>query len=386
LPGAQLALEGTIHIDGGGEIAVGGGAQPATLVVNGNVTLETDGELNTSIALSGGHIISAGPAGSLENVNALIVGYGEIGGGGSLKLINDASGVVNANVAKAALVLEPALTVSNAGILEATGGGILDVRASVSNSGAIQAAANSTVLLSGTVENSTSGIIAAGTGVDPAPSVGDGGDAAVVAATNALIASLEGLPPPPDSSAGSGITVTVPIGGGDELTSFVNLDNATIIGGTLKTGFSGVVVGEINNTYLSSISSGVIQTVTNPDGSASTSVLDGVTNEGFVLVNVNTTLELRHTITNDGEIVIGAGNGNAHLVIDGTVKLSGDGTGVIWLSSPTSASLSGSPGADNVLENVNNLIIGSGHIGGNLTLINDAKGFIVANDNRVRRP
>jgi FecR protein len=376
LPGAQLELEGIIHVDAGGEIAVGGGAEPASLVINGNVTLETDGEFNTSIALSGGQIVGTGSAGNLENVNGVIVGYGQIGGGAPLKLVNDASGIVDADVANLALVLEPTLTVSNAGILEATDGGILDLLGGGSNSGAIQAEANSTVLISGSVENS-GGIIAAGIGVAAAPSAGDGGDAAVFAATNALIASLEDLPPPPNSSDDSG-SLDQTGDGGEELTSFVNLDNATIVGGTLETGINGFSLGKVNNTQLSFISSGVIQTVTNPDGSASTSILDGVHNEGFVLVNVGTTLELRDTITNDGEIVVGAGDGHANLVIDGSVTLTGDGTGVIWLSSPTASSLSGAADGDNALENVNNLIFGAGQIDGNLTLTNDTKGAIEA--------
>jgi hypothetical protein len=86
--------------------------------------------------------------------------------------------------------------------------------------------------------------------------------------------------------------------------ALVQLAGATIIGGTLQTS-----------------NSGLIETITN-NGAATTTVFDGVTNEGYVLVNDNTSLVLRDTIHNGGTISL-ALSGQSDLKIDGTVTLLG---------------------------------------------------------------
>ena len=86
--------------------------------------------------------------------------------------------------------------------------------------------------------------------------------------------------------------------------ALVELAGANIIGGTLQTS-----------------NSGIIETITN-SGAATTTVFDGVTNEGYVLVNDNTSLVLRDTIHNGGTISL-ALSGQSDLKIDGTVTLLG---------------------------------------------------------------
>jgi hypothetical protein len=71
-------------------------------------------------------ITGTGPSDVLTNVDNTISGSGQIGtGDGNLTLVNEAHGVVNADVAGAALVLDTGHAIVNAGLLEATNGGVL---------------------------------------------------------------------------------------------------------------------------------------------------------------------------------------------------------------------------------------------------------------------
>jgi hypothetical protein len=338
---SSLALATPFNIENNGRIELASTGHKAILYFNQPFPILAG---NGTIFLKGGpgaQDIIAGLAGdgfstvNLDNQGNTIAGAGQIGqNDGALTFTSDigsngAIGTINADLTGQTLTVETGALFTNNALMESTNGGILDVVDSVHNRGTIEADFFSTAVLQNQVQN-THGLIAAG---------------------------LTGPVPPVPSDEG-------------ELNSFVNLDNATIIGGTLETGFSPpipVFPGVNANFSRPSASSGVIETVTNPDGSASTSVLDGVTSDAFVLVNEFTTLVLRGTIANTGEILVHEG---ANLAIDGSVVLTGDGTGVILLSASTLTSLTGVPGTDAVLENVNNVIFGTGQISG-LTLIND---------------
>jgi hypothetical protein len=139
--GAQLELKGTIHIDGAnGEIDVagpqGGATGPANLLIAGTVTLDTDGA-NThsaSISLDGNAQIVAGVGGgTLDNVNTMIAGAGEIGG--NLTLDNEQNGFIAA-LGPTPLILDTGNNIiTNAGTLLATEGGELSVRSVVNDAG-----------------------------------------------------------------------------------------------------------------------------------------------------------------------------------------------------------------------------------------------------------
>ena len=151
--GAQLKLEGTLHIDGAnGEIDVGGpstggGTTPLTnLVIGGLVTIDTDGRNTTGAQISLDsdpsttvQIIAAPGGGTLDNVNAMIAGGGNIGdGNAAFTLVNESSGIINA-VGSVQLVVDTGnTTITNQGTLEANdngGTGGLSVRSVVDNSG-----------------------------------------------------------------------------------------------------------------------------------------------------------------------------------------------------------------------------------------------------------
>jgi hypothetical protein len=140
----------------------------------------------------------------------------------------------------------------------------------------------------------------------------------------------------------------------------VNLFDSTIVGGTLETQRGGV-----------------IETVTGPEGHHSTSTFEDLTNEGYVLVQSNTTLALKGTIHNDGTIVVDPESGRgADLQIDGKVFL--DGSGTVELDGRHDK-ITGGPDGGTLVNS--STIDGFGQIGAcddDLTLHNKASGTIDA--------
>ena len=140
----------------------------------------------------------------------------------------------------------------------------------------------------------------------------------------------------------------------------VNLFDSTIVGGTLETDHGGV-----------------IETVTGPEGHHSTSTFEDLTNEGYVLVQSNTTLALKGTIHNDGTIVVDPESGRgADLQIDGRVFL--DGSGTVELDGRHDK-ITGGPDGGTLINH--STIDGFGQIGAcddDLTLHNKADGTVDA--------
>jgi hypothetical protein len=142
--GAVLPLGGTI--DNTGTIALNSTGDHTELqIIGSGITLEGGGQ----VTLSGDAIIDgSGSTSTLTNVDNTISGAGQIGSGdGSLSLVNEAHGTIDANIAGASLVLDTGTTIDNAGVLEAANGGTLLVADAVSNSGAGHA-----VVAGGTLE------------------------------------------------------------------------------------------------------------------------------------------------------------------------------------------------------------------------------------------
>jgi hypothetical protein len=140
--------------------------------------------------------------------------------------------------------------------------------------------------------------------------------------------------------------------------SVVELLDDVIVGGTLRTS-----------------NFGTIETITN-NGGASTTVFDGVANQGYVLVNDETTLLLRDTIDNTGGKIALALSGSSNLQIDGTVTLK---NGQVELNTSGDEITALTAGAK--LENSAN-IHGQGKIGtgdGTLTFDNLLGGVVNAN-------
>jgi hypothetical protein len=126
--GADLRLSAAT-LTSGGEIEVRGGAMAAVLTVNGANTLLGAGTVNLNAS---GDIAASVSGGSLINLAEDIAGGGVIKG--KLSLVNDSGGTIDANVGR--MTLETSDTVTNDGLIEATGTGLLLVSdATINGSG-----------------------------------------------------------------------------------------------------------------------------------------------------------------------------------------------------------------------------------------------------------
>jgi hypothetical protein len=125
--GAMLPLGGTV--DNSGTIALGSIGDITDLQIIGDgVTLQGGGQVILSDS-SENMIVGANADATLTNVDNTIAGAGQIGtGDGSLTLVNEAAGTIDANIAGGTLTLDTGNTIVNAGLLEATNGGTLDVQ------------------------------------------------------------------------------------------------------------------------------------------------------------------------------------------------------------------------------------------------------------------
>ena len=131
--GAALPLSGTI--DNIGTIALDStGDQTVLQIVGDGLTLDGGGQVTMS---GDATIVGTGPSDVLTNVDNTISGSGQIGmGDGNLTLVNEAHGVINADVSCAALILDTGHAIVNAGLLEASNGGLLKVDDAVSGGAA----------------------------------------------------------------------------------------------------------------------------------------------------------------------------------------------------------------------------------------------------------
>jgi hypothetical protein len=134
----------------------------------------------------------------------------------------------------------------------------------------------------------------------------------------------------------------------------VTLNGATILGGLLA-------------------SSGGASVQTN-----GTATIDGVTSSGTLFVGNHDTLGLVGTITNAGTIELQAGNYATGLGIQTSVTLDGGGTVLLSNATGTANLIYGT----GTLDNLDNIIIGSGVIEGSLTLTN-AGTIAAANGNAL---
>ena len=106
---------------------------------------------------------------TLSNGSNLIEGAGQLGNG-QLTFVNGTSGVVNANQSNALVLNTGTIAVSNAGVLEATAGAVLDIASSVTDTttGRITGAGgtvelqNGAIVRGGTLATSAGGAIAVG--------------------------------------------------------------------------------------------------------------------------------------------------------------------------------------------------------------------------------
>jgi PEP-CTERM motif len=149
--GTQLTLAGTQIINDGQIVLNGGGGANSFLILDNSVTLSGGGTLTLTVAGGGGStFVEQGVGGVTLTNQSTIQGVGVIGNGG-LALSN--SGTINANVSGQALLLNGSGGITNTGLLEATGGGFLQLQSAVNNAGGNITANGGTVqLISATIQ------------------------------------------------------------------------------------------------------------------------------------------------------------------------------------------------------------------------------------------
>ena len=123
----NVTISGTFQIDSTATLALHGNT-----VIEGAVTLQGSGAVTLG---SGDQITGASGGGNTLNNDTTLSGQGQIGTGDLLlTLDNDAAGVIDAT--GGTLILNTGTTIDNAGLLEATASGILDVKdKEINNSG-----------------------------------------------------------------------------------------------------------------------------------------------------------------------------------------------------------------------------------------------------------
>jgi hypothetical protein len=132
--GAVLPLSGIV--DNSGVIALNStGDLTEIVIVGAGATLEGGGQ----IVLSGDSaIVGSGSSTILTNVDNTISGIGQIGMDiGNLSLVNEAAGIINADIANGVLTIDTGNTIINNGMLEASNGGTLHVQDAVIGGAAV---------------------------------------------------------------------------------------------------------------------------------------------------------------------------------------------------------------------------------------------------------
>ena len=355
--GAVLEIESGASVQvntaiiGAGSVELNASGSDPELIINGSVSLVGETQLQpdgSKIILPGGTILLAGSPSSddlivgfasvktpavLDNVNFTIMGAGQIGrGDGNLTLINETGGVIDAS--GGALVIDTGNQVANAGLVEATAGGTLQLIDSVSNTGTVEATgvaalvkmANATLDNLGNVLASTHGAITF-TGVTFTNEAGNTVEATLagaIAFSGGTVANANSIQA--DNSGAvtfSGAAVT-------------NLSGAIIIatsGGTVT--FNGGSV--INGGTIEAIAGGILQVESFTLQNSSTFTVDGTStldldsatiaggvigNAGNVVVAGTSEID-GATVTNSGTVTVGAG---ASLTLQATASLTNAGT------------------------------------------------------------
>ena len=260
------------NISNAGHIQIAAAANNTFLTISGAVSLSGGGTLTLATSAGGGAFINESANGTvLTNIDNTIFGTGQIGNNG-LAFVNQAAGIVNANVPGAALLLNPA-SITNAGLLEASTG-VLQFTTITNNSGGTISGAgagtvqflNGTSIQGGSVSTTGGGVLGAGS-------------------NNSV--TLDGSTHGPLTIAG---TYTAPN------------NSSTVMVGTFNNTGSILVAAAANNTFLT-MSTGV--TLTGGGTVTMSSATGGIpiineSGNGVVLTNTNNTIQGVGQIGNNG--------------------------------------------------------------------------------------
>ena len=352
---ADTELIGTINNTGSFQVSANG--NQTNLSMGGAVTLTGGGSVALSVGNSGGTPVIREDSGNstLTNVNNTISGLGQVGNNG-LTFINQAGGVVNA-IGNALLLNAAGAT--NQGLLEATGGGILEVDVTVNNAGATITAANgsSVQFLNGTdiqggtlssASGATLGTVASNGVVLDGNTQGPLTNAATYTVANNADTELIGTINNTGSfqvsangnqtnlSMGGAVTLT---GGGSVVLSSGNNGGTPVIredpGNSTLTNVNNTIsgLGQIGNNGLTVVNQGTI----NANSAGATLLVNpsALTNQGLLESTRTGTLQLSTPVTNSGEIVPHGSPNPGTISISSNLTQASSGAEGVFIVGPT---------------------------------------------------
>jgi YVTN family beta-propeller protein len=362
----ELVVSGTIS--NAGQIIVYSNNANTFLTFSGAVTLTGGGTLTLNQVIGNGQpILRNANSGSLTNVNNTIQGAGQFGNNGLL-ITNQAAGVINANNATLALLLNGG-TVTNQGLIEATAGATLSVSVGVVNkNGTIRATGTNSVvqflggtdIQGGTITGTAGGLIGSfstitldGTTTNQGAITLTGtytvtnNSETVISGTiinTGLISVLSNnantfltVNGPVTLTGGGTVTLSQAIGNGQPIVrntnngALTNVNN--LIQGSGQFGNNGLVI--------TNQASGVI----NANGPFSLQFNNGsVTNLGMVEATAGGTLTVNVIVVNKGATMLATGTGSAIQLLGGADIEGGTITSAAgaYLGSMSSVTLDGS--------------------------------------------
>jgi len=305
-PGTVTSVLGTITNDGT-FVFTGGNNANTVLGLDANTSLSGGGTVALAYNGNGsGTALLQQNAGNLTltNVNNTINGTGIIGNGG-LTLVNQSGGTIDANISGAGLTLNGSGGVTNAGLLEATGKGVLAINTTVNNAGGnITANGGIVEVYSGTIQggrlNNTGGTFETPGGNSATL---DGSTASGAITLNGTYTGLEG-------------STT------DVLGAINNKGNLLAIGGSN----SNTILGIAANTTLQG--AGTVTLAFDGNGGGNAYLEQGA--GGLTLTNVNNLIQGEGIIGNGGLTLVNDAGGviNANSVgspVTGSLTLNGSG-------------------------------------------------------------
>jgi hypothetical protein len=339
---------GTITLDSVGDptdLAVGPGG--VALQGGGKIKLTNDNDLENTIA----GLVSSD---TLTNVNNTITGSGQLGDG-HMTLINEAKGVIDATAASSfpSFILDTGNDISNAGLIEATAGGSLQIAFSTIDNtptGLIQASGtnsivsvqNNSIIVGGILKTASGGAIVVGSatfdGSTPAAPVSNDGNVVVEdEATLTLLGTIDNSGTITLASTGDPTKLLIGAGGAalegggklaltndiDEISGAANSDTLTNVDNTISGG------GIIDATLVNEAKGVIDGTASN--GSLVIATTEAIINagvlEGAPHLAINTS-----TVDNTATGIIEATGANSYVVLDedvivgGTLKTVSGGT------------------------------------------------------------
>jgi hypothetical protein len=334
-----------------GQLNLNSAGSTTQLVISGSVSLSGGGTL--SMSNQSGNQILAASGSTLTNVDNLIQGSGTIGVNGNLTLVNQALGEIVANQLTALNI--NASNVTNSGLIEAIGGGTLNLLSVVNNSnGSIQSVGAGSVvdlagsaISGGTLTTTSGGVMNSGNSILSGVTISSGSTLSVQSSTATLQGTVVNNGTIAISSAVGSSAVLIDNGatlnntGGGVITMTNQLENSIQgNGGTLINDTGDTIQGSgnigVNGESLAVINKGTIDA--NQSIPLTIAVSVPVTNTGTLEATAGGTLAILSTINNAGGTIesVGAGsvvnlsggviNGGTLTTTSGGAMYSGGGT------------------------------------------------------------